>query len=247
LINAAGPTGGDIKFRSKDKRGNLVFSPENDMPNSVAIIHCVGSRDENYNKYCSKVCCMYSLKLAHLVREKLPEAQVFEYYIDMRSFGKGYEEFYERIKEEGVHIVRGRTAQVEQVNGQLQLRTEDIEHQRILEQKVDMVVLAVGLEPREDAQTLGQMLDIRQSEDGWFSELDYNGDPVNTLTGGIYIAGVCQGPKDIPDTVAQASAAASRVLQSIHKGKIKKSIKELTFEAIKNKADELYAIKEDIL
>jgi heterodisulfide reductase subunit A len=247
LINAAGPTGGDIKFRAKDKRGNLVFSPENDVPGSVAIIHCIGSRDENYNKYCSKVCCMYSLKLAHLVREKLPDAEVFEYYIDMRSFGKGYEEFYERIKEEGIHIIRGRTAKVEQVNGQLKLRTEDIENNRLVEQNVDMVILAVGLEPREDARALAKMLGINQSEDGWFSERDYNGDPINTLTGGIFIAGVCQGPKDIPDTVAQASAAASCVLQSISKGKTQNSIKTLTFEAIEYKANELYAIKEDML
>jgi heterodisulfide reductase subunit A len=243
LLNAAGPTGGTIHFRSKDKRDNWIFSGETDQPKSIAIIHCVGSRDENYNKYCSKVCCMYSLKMAHLIREKLPEADIFEYYIDMRSFGKGYEEFYHRIKEEGVQIIRGRTAKVEEVNGQLVLRSEDILNNRLLEQKVDMVVLAVGLEAGEDAEELSRMLGIARSEDGWFIESNYIADPVNTYSGGISIAGLCQGPKDIPDTVAQASAAASRVLQSIVKGTMRGGIKDVPLTAIEAKIKELSIIE----
>jgi heterodisulfide reductase subunit A len=232
LVNAAGPTGGFIKFRSRDKKGNWIFSPESDEPKSVAIIHCVGSRDENYNKYCSKVCCMYSLKLAHLIKEKLPEADVSEYYIDMRAFGKGYEEFYERIKKENIHIIRGRTAQVKQ-NGQgMVIRTEDIEGYRLLEQKVDMVILSVGIEPAEGASSLAEMLGLPQDNNGWFSGKNYISEPTSTQIGGITIAGVCQGPKDIPDTVAQASAAASSVLKSILKGKIIKS--QITSDQIIN-------------
>lgn len=242
LVNAAGPTGGQICSRTIDKKGNWIFSMDTDEPKSVALIHCVGSRDENYNKYCSKVCCMYSLKLAHLIKEKLPDTEVYEYFIDMRAFGKGYEEFYERIKREKVHFIRGRTAKIEEMDGQLLLRSEDILNNKMIEQKVDMVILAVGLEPAEDMKKIGQMLGIQQSEEGWFKETNYNSDPVNTMTGGIFIAGVCQGPKDIPDTVAQASAAASRVLQSILKGKIAKSIKDIPLEKIEARAKELSTI-----
>lgn len=245
LINAAGPTGGNIVFRSQDKKGNWIFSPESDEPKSIALIHCVGSRDENYNKYCSKVCCMYSLKLAHLAKEKLPDAKVSEYYIDMRSFGKGYEEFYERIGNEGINIIRGRTAKVEKSGNQLLLRSEDIEGGKLLEEKFDMVILAVGLEAREDSSELAKMLGISRDENGWFNETNYLSDPVGTFAGGITIAGLCQGPKDIPDSVAQGSAAASRVMQSIIKGKARKSIKDLSLDSIESRAKELSKIMED--
>jgi len=233
LINAAGPTGGNITFRTQDKKDNWVFEQGAGEPESIAIIHCVGSRDENFNKYCSKVCCMYSLKLAHLVKEKLPKASVFEYFIDMRAFGKGYEEFYERIKEEGVHIIRGRTATIKDNKGKLLLRSEDILSEKLIEQEVDMVVLSVGLEPREDAKKLAEMLNLNITLDGWFTERNYIFDPVNTNIGGIAIAGVCQGPKDIPDTVAQASAAAARVLQSIINKKVKVGLKNISHEELK--------------
>ncbi|MFA6923420.1 MAG: CoB--CoM heterodisulfide reductase iron-sulfur subunit A family protein [Bacteroidales bacterium] len=246
LVNAAGPTGGNIVYRSQDKKNNWVFKGDADVPKSVAIIHCIGSRDENYNKYCSKVCCMYSLKLAHLVVEKLPDAKVFEYFIDMRAFGKGYEEFYERIKHEGVSIIRGRTAKIEGKNNKLMLRGEDILASKLIEQEVDMAILAVGLEPREDAAKLSKMLGISQTEDGWFMEANYISNPVNTFTGGISIAGVCQGPKDIPDTVAQASAAASRVLQNIVRGKINKSVKDLSLAEIESQVKKLTLSEEKI-
>ncbi|MBU0763275.1 MAG: CoB--CoM heterodisulfide reductase iron-sulfur subunit A family protein, partial [Bacteroidetes bacterium] len=232
LVNAAGPTGGAITTRTQDKKGNWIFLADSPAPKSIALIHCVGSRDENYNKYCSKVCCMYSLKLAHLVTEKLPDAKVYEYYIDMRAFGKGYEEFYERIKGEGVNIIRGRTAKVEEKNKKLLIRSEDIEAGKLIEQEVDMVILAVGLEPRQDAGKIAGMLGISQTRDGWFSEMNYISDPVGTYTAGISIAGLCQGPKDIPDTVAQASAAASRVIQSIINGKMKTYAKDINVSQI---------------
>jgi len=239
LINAAGPTGGNITKRIKDKKQNWVFTPESGSPQSVAFIHCVGSRDENHNKYCSKVCCMYSLKLAHLVKEKLPDAEVAEFYIDMRAFGKGYEEFYNRIKNEGILMIRGRTATIEQHGEKLLLRSEDIENDCLLEKEFDMVVLAVGLEPRYDAEDVSKMLKIKADETGWFKEANYNIDPSGTFSAGITIAGVCQGPKDIPDTVAQASAAAARVLQSILNGEVNGNDSELTLRDIEKNLFEL--------
>lgn len=246
LINAAGPTGGKIARRIQDKKGNWIFSPDEVYaPKSVAIIHCIGSRDENHNKYCSKVCCMYSLKLAHLLKEKLPDSEINEYYIDIRAYGKGYEEFYNRIKNEGVNIIRGRPAKVEQYGDELVVRCEDIERARIIEQKVDMVILAVGTEPATDAIAVAGMLGISVDRNGWFNELNYISDPVNTSSSGILIAGVCQGPKDIPDSVAQASASASRVLQSISKSKINKSVKTLSLVQIETRVEELSKILED--
>jgi heterodisulfide reductase subunit A2 len=218
LVNAAGPTGGTFTMATRDKRKRRVFLPESPVPERVAIIHCVGSRDCNHNEWCSRVCCMYSLKFAHLVKEKLPDCEVFEFYIDMRAFGKGYEEFYDRIRDEGVHVVRGRTATVEGSGDKLKLRTEDIVNGRLLDQELDMVILSVGLEPIAQAKQLAQLLGIPADKNNWFVEDWLDGAPTQTSNPGIHLAGACQGPKDIPDTVAQASAAAARVLQSIMEG-----------------------------
>jgi len=243
LLNASGPTGGNIHFRTQDKKGNWIFNTEAEKPESIAIIHCVGSRDKNYNKYCSRVCCMYSLKFAHLILDKLPEAFVFEYFIDMRSFGKGYEEFYERIREEGVSIIRGKTAKVEEKNGKLLIRGEDILAGTLLENTVDMVVLSVGLEPGEDTEKLARMLGIPLSDGGWLEEYNYNTDSTGTFKGGIAIAGTCQGPKDIPDAVAQGSAAASRVLRSILRGKVNLDLDTIPLINIENRIKELSMIQ----
>jgi len=220
LTNASGPTGGKIvlktkKLNKKTKTDEWVFEPDGPKPKAVAIVHCVGSRDQNYNSYCSRVCCMYSLKFAHLVREKLPEAKCYEYYIDMRAFGKGYEEFYERIREEGVFLVRGRSEAVVEHNSQLYIRGADIIADKLIETPVDMVLLSVGLQPSHGSVELAEKLCIPRDADGWFQELDYNSEPNSTGRDGIFLAGVCQGPKDIPDTVAQASAAAASALRSI--------------------------------
>ena len=224
MTNASGPTGGKIVVKTKklNKRTKVeewIADPEALPPKSVAIIHCVGSRDENYNRYCSRVCCMYSLKFAHLVREKLPEASCYEFYIDMRAFGKGYEEFMERIKSEGTHIIRGRTAQIHEVDGQMVIKGEDMVEERLIELPADLVVLAVGVVPSRGTLDVANMLGVPRDADGWFSELNYNGDPTCTERGGIFVAGMCQGPKDIPDTVAQASAVAAGVLRSIASGR----------------------------
>ncbi|MDP4282597.1 MAG: FAD-dependent oxidoreductase, partial [Bacteroidota bacterium] len=239
LLNASGPTGGEIHYRSIDKKGNRIFHSETEQPQRLAIIHCVGSRDVNYNKYCSRVCCMYSLKFAHLILEKLHDAEVYEYFIDMRAFGKGYEEFYERIKDEGVFIIRGKTASVEERNGRLCLLGEDILKGELVENAVDMVILSVGLEPGTDTKELSRMLKIPLSENGWFEESDYNLNPTGTCRGGIHLAGTCQSPKDIPDSVAQGSAAAARVIQSILRGKVAKDTADITVEMIEKHIREL--------
>jgi heterodisulfide reductase subunit A len=205
LVNAAGPTAGEIVLRDGKR------------PKSVGIIHCVGSRDVNTNRWCSKVCCMYSLKLAHLIKERTG-AEVFNFYIDMRTPGKGYEEFYDRLLDEGVHFIRGRVAEISDwavhpsEEGKLVIRAEDTLAAFVRRIPVDMVVLSVGLEPQADAQEVRRMFNISCSTEGWFLERHPKLAPVSTFTEGVYIAGACQGPKDIPESVAQAGAAAAEAM-----------------------------------
>ncbi len=247
LTNASGPTGGRIVVKSKrlnkrTKAEEWVFDPEGPSPRSVAIIHCVGSRDTNYNAYCSRVCCMYSLKFAHLVTEKLPDATCYEFYIDMRAFGKGYDEFFQRIKAEGTFVMRGRSGTITEHDGQMVVRGEDIISDKMMEFPVDMVLLAVGLVPAKGSEQLAWMLGIPRDDAGWFAEADYNADPTGTERGGVYVAGVCQGPKDIPDTVAQASAVAARVLKSIVSGKGVDSLESLSLDDIETRAKSLATV-----
>jgi heterodisulfide reductase subunit A len=212
LINSSGPTGGEVILR--DGR----------TPDRIGIIHCVGSRDENTNRWCSRVCCMYSLKLAHLLKEHT-NAEIYNFYIDMRAPGKSMEEFYNRVAEEGIHFIRGKIADIypDSTNGnegRLILQGEDTLISRVLKTSVDMVVLAVGLEPHADAQNVRRMFNITCSTEGFFLERHPKLAPVNTFTDGIFLAGCCQGPKDIPDTVAQAGAAASEALALIDAGQV---------------------------
>ncbi|MEZ5126509.1 MAG: CoB--CoM heterodisulfide reductase iron-sulfur subunit A family protein [Thermoleophilia bacterium] len=248
LTNASGPTSGKIVMRSRrqnkrTKQDEWVFDADSGSPpQSVAIVHCVGSRDANHNEYCSRVCCMYSLKFAHLVREKLPNAHCYEFYIDMRAFGKGYEEFAERIKAEGTSVIRGRTAMVVEEEGRMMVKGEDIISERMIDIPVDMVILAVGLVPAAGSSQLAQHLGIDTDRYGWFSELDYNSDPTDTERGGIFVAGVGQGPKDIPDTVAQASAVAAGVLKSIAVGRGVSDVADLSLEDIEARAAQLIRV-----
>ncbi len=208
LINAAGPTSGEVILRNGDK------------PKSVAIVHCVGSRDENTNRYCSRVCCMYSLKLAHLIKEHTG-AEVYNFYIDIRAPGKGFEEFYTRVAEEGTNFIRGKVADVypdPEDGKRLIVQAEDTLLNMVRKVPVDMVVLAVGLEAQPDAQDVRRMFNISCSTEGFFLERHPKLAPVNTFTDGIFLAGACQGPKDIPDTVAQAGAAAAEALALIDTG-----------------------------
>jgi heterodisulfide reductase subunit A len=214
LSNAAGPT-----------NGNIVLRDGVTKPKSVAIAHCVGSRDVNYNTYCSSICCMQSLKFAHLVKERTG-AEVYNCYIDMRTPAKGYEEFYLRLLEEGTHFIRGKIAEITNAartpeeEGKLIVQVEDtlIGKQRRI--PVDMVILSCGLEPRHDAKEVGHLFGLSCSADGWFIERHPKLDPVATMTEGIFIAGCIQGPKDIPASVAQGAAAAARVLGRIQQGEI---------------------------
>jgi len=213
LVNAAGPTGGHVVLRDGRK------------PESIGIIHCVGSRDEKTNRWCSRVCCMYSLKLAHLLKEHTG-AEVYNFYIDMRTPGKNYDEFYGKLLEEGVHFIRGRVGEVtdwaftKEEEGKLVIRVEDTLAGYVRRIPVDMVVLSVGLEPQPDAQDVRRLFGMSCGGEGFFLERHPKLAPVNTFTDGIYLAGCCQGPKDIPDTVAQAGAAAAEAMQLIDRGYI---------------------------
>jgi len=208
LSNAGGVTGGEILLADGRK------------PERVAIIHCVGSRDHNAHEYCSRFCCMYSLKQAHLVRDKT-EAEVYEFYMDMRTFGKGYEEFYERVQEEGVTFVRGRGAEVEVLpDGKLRVKAEDADLGRLVAADVDMVVLSTAIEAPHDADRVASLFGLGRTEDGFFAEAHPKMRPVETNTDGVFLAGNAQGPRDVPDTVAHAGAAASMALAMLDKGEV---------------------------
>ena len=213
ISHASGPTGGK------------VLTKEGKPPKSVAILHCIGSRDENYQKYCSRVCCMYSLKFAHLIKEKT-EAEVYNCYIDMRAFGKGYEEFYKRLLSEGVHFIRGKAAEVTDAaespeeEGKAIVVCEDTLLGMTRRIPVDMVILSAGIGPGKDADEVARTFSIGCSPDDFFLEKHPKLAPVDTASDGIFLAGACQGPKDIPDSVAQGAAAAAGALSLIDKGKV---------------------------
>ena len=208
LISADGPTGGQVLLK------------DDTSPRSIAILHCIGSRDEAYHAYCSRVCCMYSLKLAHLVKEATG-AEVYEVFRDMRAFGKGYEEFFNRVEREGIVFVRrGEEVDVIQQDGKLLVTAADVFSGEKIELPVDMVVLGVGLEPQQDAGKVARVFGIGCGEVGFFTERHPKLAPVETASDGIFIAGACQGPKDIPDSVAQGGAAAAAALDMIDLGRV---------------------------
>jgi heterodisulfide reductase subunit A len=207
LINMSGPTGGKVLMKNGQP------------PTSVAIVHCVGSRDDRYHDYCSRACCMYSLKLAQLVHDYVG-AEVHEIYRDMRSFGKGYEEFYNRTEAMGAHFYHGRVKNIERQDGKLVVRWNEAFYGQPDHVAVDMVILATGLEPRQDAAQVARQFGISRSRSGFFLEKHPKLAPVETATEGIYLAGACQSPKDIPDSVAQAGGAAAAALSLIDQGTI---------------------------
>jgi heterodisulfide reductase subunit A len=214
LCNAAGPTNGKIVLRD----GKTV-------PKSVAIIHCVGSRDLNHNEHCSGFCCMAALKMGHLVMEKTG-AEVTSFYIDIRTNQKGYEEFYQRLLAEGMHFVRGKVSEVTDAarlpeeEGKLIVQAEDTLFGKQRRIPVDMVILMGAIEPQEDAKEMGLKCGISCSMAGFYTERHPKLDPVATATDGVFVAGACQGPKDIPSSVVQGAAAAARVQAMITKGKV---------------------------
>ncbi|MGD8661010.1 MAG: FAD-dependent oxidoreductase, partial [Desulfobacterales bacterium] len=218
LSNATGPTGGKILIR--DEKGEFAR-----VPQSVAILHCVGSRDVNYHEYCSRVCCMYALKYTHLIKEKVGhDTKIYDFYIDQRCYGKGYEEFYRRCQEEGTHFIRGKVAEITdqaiqpEEEGKLVAIAEDTLLGSRLRLPVDMVILCVAMEARRDAAEVGRVFGVNLGADGFFLEEHPKLGPLDTATDGVFLAGACQSPKDIPDAVAQASGAAAKALALATRG-----------------------------
>lgn len=201
LSDASGPTGGEIVVNGK-------------KPKDVVFIKCVGSRDPHTGvPYCSRVCCMYTAKHAHLVREKVPDANITVFYMDVRAFGKGYEEFYDRVKQERVRYRRGEPSEIYRRGDKLVVLAEDTILGEPIEVESDLVVLATAIVPRTDVKDVAELLELERSPDGFFQEADSSLRPVDTSVENVFLAGCCQSPRDIPDTVAQAKAAASSALR----------------------------------
>jgi heterodisulfide reductase subunit A len=219
MCNASGPTGGEI------------LTSDGRVPESMVFIHCVGSRDAHANTYCSRLCCMHAMKQAHLAKERTG-ADVYELYIDIRAPGKGYEEFYERVQREGVIFIRGRGAEVIPMDGKLVVKAEDTGLGRPIILPVDMVVLVTGMEPHVDSDQVAKTFHVTRDKDGFFLEAHPKLRPFNTNTDGIFLAGTCQAPRDIPDTVAHANAAAAEAMSLMGRGKvvIEPTIAEITAE-----------------
>jgi len=202
MLNASGPTG-----------GHLIRPSDGNPPKRIAFIQCVGSRNKKIgNNYCSRVCCMYAIKNAQIVMEHEPETEIAVYYNDIRAFGKGFEELYHRVREDyAVEFIRGRPAKLtlDPKTKNIKIRAEETLLSKITEREFDLVVLSTGLIPSEGSKRIGKILSLTQSPDGFFMEAHPKLRPVDTAMDGIYLAGCAQSPKDIPDSVAQAKAAAS--------------------------------------
>lgn len=212
LLDIDGPT-----------RGKLLRPTDGKEPKSVAMIQCVGSRDENANGYCSSVCCMYALKHAQIIKEMvLTDTEIYICYIDIRTTGKGFEEYYKRTREIGINFIRGRPAEIVEntKTKNLVLKVEDPDMDAILRLEVDLVVLSCATVPSKGTEQLAELLGINLDENGFFKEVHPKLRPVETNVRGAYICGSAQGPKDIPDSIMQAKAAASCVDSELRKGEI---------------------------
>ena len=213
ITNAAGPTAGKLLRPSDGKH-----------PHTIVFVQCVGSRCDGAEKgksYCSKICCMYTAKHAMLTREKYPDTDVYVFYIDVRTPGKNFDEFYRRAVEQyGVHYVKGMVGKVVPENGVLKVQASDLIEGKQLYIDADMVVLAAAIEPDESARPLATMLTASMDTNDFFTEAHPKLRPVESPTAGIFLSGACQGPKDIPETVAQAGAAASKVIGLLAKDKL---------------------------
>lgn len=213
LMNAAGPTGGTLLRPSDGKH-----------PHTIVFVQCIGSRCDGAQKgkpYCSKICCMYTAKHAMLCREKYPDTEVYVFYIDVRTPGKNFDEFYRRAVEEyGVHYIKGMVGKVIPQNGVLKVQASDLLDNRQLHIDADMVVLAAAIEPDKSARSLATMLTASMDTNDFFTEAHPKLRPVESPTAGIFLSGTCQGPKDIPETVAQAGAAAAKVIGLLSKSQL---------------------------
>ena len=214
MLNASGPSQGK------------VYRPSNgQVPKRIVFIQCAGSRDRhNGNSYCSKVCCLYTAKHTLLLNEKFPDSESYVFYIDIRTAGKNYEEFYERARQQGANYLRGHVSKVEPLSdgdNRLLVRGYDGSLGEQVEVEADLVVLATSMEPQQDAKMLGGMLGISSDSHGFYTEAHAKLRPVETQTQGVYLAGACHGPKDIPEAVAQASGAAAKAIVLFNKGRVK--------------------------
>jgi len=212
LMNAAGPMGGKLK-RPSDKR----------PPKSVTFIQCVGSRDTSRRgkPYCSKICCMYTAKHAILIKEKYPEIDVNVFYIDVRTPGKNFDEFYRRAVETyGVKYIKGQVGKVIDEGDFLTIQAVDMLDNRRFDAKTDLVVLATAVKPHSSSKFISGLLSSGVDNNGFFTEAHPKLKPVESATAGVFFSGVCHGPKDIPETVAQASAAACKAIGILSKSKL---------------------------
>ena len=214
LMNAAGPTAGTL-LRPSDKK----------HPHTIVFVQCVGSRCDAENEkgkpYCSKICCMYTAKHAMLIRDKYPDTEVYVFYIDVRTPGKNFDEFYRRAVEQyGVHYIKGQVGKVVEENGTLKVQASDLLSGEQLHIDADLVVLATAVEPDKSARGIATMLTASMDTNDFFTEAHAKLRPVESPTAGIFLSGVCQGPKDIPETVSQASAAAAKVIGLLAKDKL---------------------------
>jgi heterodisulfide reductase subunit A len=212
LINAAGPSG-----------GNLIRPSDMKIPKRVAFIQCIGSRnDKEKRPYCSNVCCMNTIKDALLIKEHWPDTEIFVFYIDIRAFGKGFEDLYKRAQREGVVFIRGIPAEVNEIeNCNLRLKGENTLLRELYEIDTELVILSIGLEPRQDSDIVQKLFALSKTSDGFFLEAHPKLRPVDTANSGIFLAGCCESPKDIKDSVTQASASAARCNILMAKGFVK--------------------------
>lgn len=213
ILKADGPTEGHLQRMSDGKQ-----------PKTIVFVQCVGSRDTSGcgKEYCSKICCMYTAKHAMYCREKYPDTDVYVFYIDVRTPGKNYDEFYRRAVEQyGVHYIKGMVGKVSpKADGTLHVQASDLISNEQLHISADMVVLAAAIEPDKSARPLATMLTASMDTNDFFTEAHAKLRPVESPTAGVFLSGVCQGPKDIPETVAQAGAAASKVIGLLAKDKL---------------------------
>jgi len=207
LNNSAGPT-----------VGNLIRPSDRENPKRVAIINCVGSRDKRFNPWCSNFCCMYAIKNAVLLKQMYPDIELSVYYIDIRTPSKGYEEFYDRARQMGIKFIQGRPGMITEVEEthNLFVHSEDISLGKTVRHEYDMVMLNQAAIPQPDVDDVSSVLNVQQSPGGWFMEYHPKLRPVDSPTDGIFFAGACQGPKDIPASVASGSATAARAGRILH-------------------------------
>lgn len=205
IINASGPTGGKIKRIS-----------DGQIPKEIVFIQCVGSRDLQLGcSSCSAVCCMYAIKNAMLIKEKNPDTRVTILYMDIRAYGKGYEEYYDRAVALGVRFIRGMPGDVYAQNGTIIVQVENTETKEVLKINAELVVLSVGIRPTGNASALAERLGITCDESGFFESADVKCGPVKSLKPGIFIAGTCKEPMDIPDSVMEGGAAAMQAVMTL--------------------------------